>query len=334
MICAKFLEKKKNLNHSWESYLLWLPYLHFWRNFRDDYFISPPYFIPLCVFSAFFLAASVYCFSDIDNYAHELSAVEIIGFVGIYWCGGFCAISLLIQILGSVSYHLLFRYSNIPLRLDLSGKDTICIMAFNTLVPIPISIGLLQYALTHDDPNMRFVYISIPLWCFQLLNFFVIFCDFNKDDYQLFSFIFVVAMGLIVLTITLAGVYYDSSSHDGILSLGYIFIPMVFHGIGFLILAILAILDFCQLITAFLKGDEIIDEVNPTRYKIFSRFFFNFLKNASIILMFMLIFNLFYQGFMNSLSLSTSLMTIVLFFLLIPLGIFFLACEKDISAYF
>ena len=137
------------------------------------------------------------------------------------------------------------------------------------------------------------------------------------------------AFCLIYVSIFLVGLYYDSSSHAGIASLNVAFIPLYpLAGILSIVALSCTSKSFWLWRDYFLKGERILSEsfgleVKTWYYKlqIFLRLFANFTVTASSWLILLLFFNIAYGG-LFPLTLATSVVSIVMMFLLFQIAVF------------
>lgn len=134
------------------------------------------------------------------------------------------------------------------------------------------------------------------------------------------------------LSIFLVGLYYDQPSSSGVSSLSMAFIPL--YPLLFLLFAasLYNIRKTIILWGNWIRGHKICKDqgFNYFGITIFARLSIDLIVTGSVVLMFLVLLNLIYESFQGSLSLSTSLVSVLIFFLLIKV---FLVCFNHDNFY-
>ena len=116
------------------------------------------------------------------------------------------------------------------------------------------------------------------------------------------------------LTCTLVGLYYDDADHAGIRSLGDCLMPLVLHELFLLFALVLAVRDSVQLLGEYLRGTRIVSSHREDwcDVRVVGRLICSWLIPISVLLLFLVVLNLFYESFLDALDLSTALVSLVL----------------------
>ncbi len=328
-ISSKFLKKWRYFHQTWEKYCSAYEWL---RGMSEIISTCIRYGLYCFVLNAVILVIAAYLLSSISNYSTSLTVREIIGFYCLYWYFGYWFILYLLSevVQRSISYILYSSSVNIHQPYRSLLKSSFILQHSLMLYPLALiaSFALLQSALSSSNSSIRYSYIILPLICVTIVSVIAIYFEakwadgnslFQRKDAE-FEILVALIPIPIYLSVFLIGLYYDKSSHLGMKSLGYAFIPLIPYMLLLLSAVLVSIVKTVLLWKNFLEGNAIIFSSSPpTMIRTSLRLFANFSLTFLLAIIFLLLFNLIYQAFIQSLHLSTSLVTVVIVLLLFPI---------------
>lgn len=338
-ISSKFLKKWQYFHQTWTKFCITYEWLQGVSEIVDT---CIRYGLYCSILNCVLLAIAAYFLSTISNYSTSLSGREIIGFCCLYWYVVYWLTLYLLSSVVQASIDYIVYSPSVCIHQPYRSllKPSFILKHYIILYPLALiaSFALLQSALSSSNSLIRYSYIIIPFICVTIMSGIAIFFEAKWREGFSLSRRSNAQCGILVslipipiyLTVFLIGLYYDQSSHAGMKSLGYAFIPL-FPYILLLLIAVLArVMKTIQLWKNFIEGNAILYSSSPpTMRQISLRLLANFGQTFSLILIFLLLFNLIYQAFLQSLHLSTSLRTVVIILLFLPILILSISYDND-----
>ena len=334
-ICSKFLVKFRSCHKAWDYYLTWFPVYNYFSKMKEEY-TQFTRFLPWILINSIILALSAYLLSSIKDYSDHLSWREIVGFLCIYWNGIFYAWHLMRKLLCQICNNILLFDVDIYRPFYLTSSDITSFVIWDLLIATIFTFVLLQYKLSAHTPSFRYAMIPLPLWFFQFINLLIVIYNANTISERI-KFIFALFfLSSIPLSATLIGLHYDSPDYVGV---SYALVALIPWEIFLGYCTIASLQSTILLWKNYCKNEEItitlppLDQILPTYYEQLSclsrpivRLLMNAFKTISLIMIFLIVFNLNYQGSQNSLSLAMGIVSMVLLFLLLPISFY---CYKS-----
>lgn len=339
-ISSKFFKKWRYFHQTWARFCITYEWLQGVSEIVDS---CIRYGLYCSILNCALLAIAAYLLSTISNYSTSLSEREIIGFCCLYWYIGYWLTLYLLSSVVQAGINYIMYSPSVRLHQPYRSllKPSFILEHYIILYPLALiaSFALLQSALSSRNSLIRYSYIIIPFICVTIISAIAIhfeakwregFFVFRTGETQCAILVVCLIPIPIYLTVFLIGLYYDQSSPTGMKSLGYAFIPLFPYILLLLIAVLTRVMKTIQLWKNFFEGNAILRSSSPpTMRQISLRLLANFGQTFSLILMFLLLFNLIYQAFLQSLHLSTSLITVVILLLLLPILILSISYDND-----
>ncbi len=191
------------------------------------------------------------------------------------------------------------------------------------------SFALLQSSLSYNNKNViRYSYITVPIFCAIILEFIILIV--MRPSKTKLELGFLITLIPTCLSLFLVGLYYDQPSHSLISSLSMAFIPLFPLQIVLLAGSLYNILKTIVLWRGWIQGDTICEGQGYDWFntRVFARLMVDFIVTGSGFMMFIVLFNVMYESFISSLTLSTSLVSLMIFLLLIKVYIIGFKCDN------
>lgn len=178
-----------------------------------------------------------------------------------------------------------------------------------TLFSCFLSFVLLQCCLSSES-STNYTFVSIPLLFSTIIGAIIYFMEFSRIMIEVILFLCSISLSII-----LVGLYYDLPSHGEISSLGFT-LPLFPLALVLLIASI-----HCTMKAIFFWGgcnrkDLIVSsrakEDDHSWFRVCITLGANFTFVSSLLMMFLLLFNLILKAFQDNLSLSVSLTSAIL----------------------
>lgn len=330
-ISTAFLKYYRIYNHAWRRFL---SIYHIFNTFEVFFEKISPILVLICFcLNTLILIATILLISSITDYPTSLTIKEKIAFICIYW--------------NLSSYLLSFLFHFVRVFAD----DLRCEIDLNILKPYTVlqqpryadayliilftlallaTFALLQCSLSSYRSVIKYSYIILPIFCAIIVGLIILIVMRPfKTKFRIGFIVFLIPTSL---SIFLVGLYYDQPSSSGVSSLSMAFIPL--YPLLFLLFAasLYNIRKTIILWGNWIRGHKICKDqgFNYFGITIFTRLSIDLIVIGSVVLMFLVLLNLIYESFQGSLSLSTSLVSVLIFFLLIKV---FLVCFNHDNFY-
>ncbi len=310
-VSQRFLEKYRLIHLAWRRFYSFYQLFHYFYRLKPHSSTLDK----IHVINTAILGVAAFLFSSIPNRPSSLSLSEVFGFVCIYLNVGIHLTLTIVSCLGDIGQNLRDEIDLNILKLDnllLEAKYSIdYILIINRLACL-VSFALLQCSLSSEN-HISYTSVSIPLLSSTVIGIIVSFLT----QFEALKIKILLSFCSISLSILLVGMYYDLPSHGGISSLGLTLIPLfplalvLFIGSSYYIVNL--IWYWRELIRDCMRDDSFRSRDYWSR--VFLRLGPNFICASSLVMMFLLLFNLILKAFKDSLSLSKGLTSVVLMIL-------------------
>ncbi len=311
-VFTRFLQKYRMIHLAWRRFYSFFQFFDYFDQVRDKA-QSSTLFKVCVVISIALLGVAAFLISSIPNHPLSLSLSEIFAFVCIYLHLWFCLIIAVVDCLGLLGQYIqegiginILQPYEIFLKSSYSDHFIIKIIIFTCFV----SFVFLQCSLSSEN---RIIYtsVSIPLLLSTIIAIFIYLTESSHLTIEILLFLCSIA-----LSILLVGLYYDLPSHGGISSLGLTLIPL-FPLVLFLLIGLSSSIVRTILLWRDLIRDVRINFIQQEDYwsRVCIPLSANFFFVSSLVMIFLLFFDLILQAFKDSLSLSQSLTSVVLIIL-------------------
>lgn len=331
-ISTAFLKYYRIYNQAWRRFL---SIFHIFNVFEVFFEKMNPILVMICFcLNTLILIVTIFLISSITDYPTSLTLQEKIAFICIYWNLSSYLLSFLFHFVSvfaadlrcEVDLNILKPFSSILQQPRYADAYLIILFTLALLA----SFALLQCSLSSYRSVVKYSYIILPIFCAIVVGLIilVVMRPF-KTKFRIGFIVFLIPTSL---SIFLVGLYYDQPSSGGISSLSMALIPLYPLILILFVASLFNIRKTIILWGNWIRGNRICKDqgFNSFVITIFARLSIDFLVTGSTVSMFLVLLNLIYESFQGSLSLSTSLVSILIFFFLIKV---FMVCFNHDNFY-